>query len=67
MACANSGRKPISRTRMQRWEAQISRGQVIRLNTDDSRAFAQALLNPRKPNKKLRAAARRYRDFQSGS
>jgi len=34
--------------------------QIIRLNAKDSRAFAQALLNPRAPNRKLRAAARRY-------
>ena len=34
--------------------------QIIRLSAQDSRTFAQALLNPRKPNRKLRAAARRY-------
>src|SRR6266849_4974567 len=36
--------------------------QIIRLSAQDSRTFAQALLNPRKPNRKLRAAARRYLD-----
>ena len=34
--------------------------QVIRLNAEDSRIFAEALLNPRAPRKGLRAAARRY-------
>ena len=34
--------------------------QVIRLSEEDSRRFADALLNPRKPNETLRAAARRY-------
>lgn len=33
---------------------------IIRLNAKDSRAFADALLNPREPNARLRAAARRY-------
>jgi uncharacterized protein (DUF1778 family) len=35
---------------------------IIQLNAEDSRAFAQALLNPREPNERLRAAARRYRE-----
>ena len=40
--------------------------QIIRLNAQDSRRFADALLNPRKPNKRLRAAARRYMEkFES--
>jgi uncharacterized protein (DUF1778 family) len=34
--------------------------QTIRLDADESRAFAKALLNPREPNRRLRAAARRY-------
>ena len=34
--------------------------QIIRLNAQDSRTFAKALINPRKPDAKLRAAARRY-------
>ena len=34
--------------------------QIIRLNKEQSRAFAEALLDPRGPNKKLRDAARRY-------
>ncbi len=38
----------------------IEETQIVRLNAQDSRAFANALLNPRKPNEKIRAAARRY-------
>jgi uncharacterized protein (DUF1778 family) len=34
--------------------------EIIRLSSQDSRVFARAMLNPRKPNQKLRAAARRY-------
>ena len=34
--------------------------QIIRLSARDSRAFANALLNPRKPTERLRAAAHRY-------
>jgi uncharacterized protein (DUF1778 family) len=34
--------------------------QRIRLNARDSRAFAEALLNPREPNAQLKGAARRY-------
>jgi uncharacterized protein (DUF1778 family) len=41
----------------------IGEMQIIRLSADDSRAFAEALLNPREPNERLRAAARRYRDM----
>jgi uncharacterized protein (DUF1778 family) len=37
--------------------------QIIRLSAEDSRKFAQALLNPRKPNRRMRAAARRYLDW----
>jgi len=33
---------------------------LVRLNADESRAFAEALLNPREPTDRLRAAARRY-------
>jgi uncharacterized protein (DUF1778 family) len=44
----------------------IGEMQIIRLSADDSRAFAQALLNPREPNERLRAAARRYRDMIGG-
>jgi uncharacterized protein (DUF1778 family) len=40
--------------------------QIIRLNAEDSRAFAKALLNPREPTERLRAAARRYRDMVGG-
>lgn len=41
----------------------IEETQIIRLSADDSRVFAEALLNPRSPNRKLRAAARRYMKF----
>jgi len=34
--------------------------EIIRLDADESRAFAKALLNPREPTRQLRAAARRY-------
>lgn len=40
----------------------IEDAQTIRLQEADSRAFAEALLNPRRPNAALRAAARRYRE-----
>ena len=35
---------------------------LIRLNAEQSRRFADALLRPRKPNAKLVGAARRYRE-----
>jgi uncharacterized protein (DUF1778 family) len=38
----------------------IADTQIIRLNAEESRAFAEALLNPRAPRQKLRTAARRY-------
>ncbi len=44
----------------------IEEMQTIRLNAEDSRAFAQALLKPRAPSEKLRAAARRYMDMIGG-
>jgi uncharacterized protein (DUF1778 family) len=44
----------------------IGEMQIIRLNAEDSRAFAEALLNPREPTERLRAAARRYREFIGG-
>jgi uncharacterized protein (DUF1778 family) len=39
----------------------IAELEAIRLTAADSRAFAEALLNPRKPIPELRAAAKRYR------
>jgi len=39
---------------------------VIQLNAEESLAFAKALLNPREPTERLRAAARRYREFIGG-
>jgi uncharacterized protein (DUF1778 family) len=44
----------------------IEQTQSIRLNAEDSRAFAEALLHPRAPNETLRAAARRYMHVISG-
>ena len=44
----------------------IEEMQIIRLSAQDSRAFAEALLNPRKPSEKLRAAARRYMEKSGG-
>ena len=38
----------------------IEEAQIIRLSPEDSRAFAEALLNPHSPSPKLRSAARRY-------
>ncbi|HEX3912990.1 MAG TPA: DUF1778 domain-containing protein [Steroidobacteraceae bacterium] len=38
----------------------IEEAQTIRLNAEDSRTFAEALLNPREPNARLKAAAERY-------
>lgn len=40
----------------------IEQSSVIRLNAEDSRALADALLKPRKPSAKLRTAAQRYLD-----
>lgn len=40
----------------------VNEMQIIRLSARDSRAFADALLRPRAPNARLRAAARRYLD-----
>jgi uncharacterized protein (DUF1778 family) len=41
----------------------IEQHQIIRLTAEQSRVFAEALLNPRPPSKKLRDAARRYSEF----
>ena len=38
----------------------IEETRTIRLNSANSRAFADALRNPRKPNARLKAAAERY-------
>ena len=34
--------------------------QTVKLTADESRAFAEAMLNPREPNRRLKAAAQRY-------
>ncbi len=38
----------------------IEETQMIRLGEEDSRAFVEALLNPREPNAQLKKAAQRY-------
>jgi uncharacterized protein (DUF1778 family) len=38
----------------------IEEMRTIRLNVEESRAFAEALLNPREPTARLKAAADRY-------
>lgn len=38
---------------------------IITLSAQDSRAFAQALLHPPKPNRKLRLAYARYKKYVS--
>jgi uncharacterized protein (DUF1778 family) len=38
----------------------IDETQAIRLTEQESRAFAEALLNPREPSPRLKAAAQRY-------
>jgi uncharacterized protein (DUF1778 family) len=38
----------------------IEETQAIRRSARDSRAFAEALLNPREPNARLKASAQRY-------
>lgn len=40
----------------------LDEAQTIRLTQRESRAFAEALLNPREPSPRLRQAARRYLD-----
>jgi uncharacterized protein (DUF1778 family) len=44
----------------------IGEMQIIRLNGEDSRVFAETLLSPREPTERLRAAARRYREMIGG-
>jgi uncharacterized protein (DUF1778 family) len=41
----------------------IERAQVVHLSVDDSLAFAKALIDPPRPNPKLRAAFRRHRQL----
>jgi uncharacterized protein (DUF1778 family) len=36
--------------------------EIIRLNAEESLKMAEAILNPREPNARLRAAAKRYMD-----
>ena len=44
----------------------IEEAEIIRLSAEDSRAFAHALLTPKKPSMKLRAAAQRYMERFGG-
>ncbi len=44
----------------------IEEMRVIRLNAEDSRIFAEALINPREPEQRLREAARRYLERTGG-
>jgi uncharacterized protein (DUF1778 family) len=39
----------------------ISNHNVLKLSAEDSRAFAEAILNPKEPNQKLKDAAARYK------
>ena len=47
-------------------ERVIESHEQVTLSTRDWDAFQEALLNPPEPNKKLREAARRYRDRFGG-
>jgi uncharacterized protein (DUF1778 family) len=40
--------------------------EIIRLNAEESLKMAEAILNPREPNAKLRAAAKRYMEGRRG-
>jgi uncharacterized protein (DUF1778 family) len=44
----------------------IGEMQAIKLNADESRAFAEAMLQPREPSARLKAAARRYIETLGG-
>src|SRR5579871_1427764 len=44
----------------------IEETQTIRLSAEESRAFAEALLNPREPTAPLKAAARQYLKVAGG-
>jgi uncharacterized protein (DUF1778 family) len=56
-------KKRAARVRTKHQRAAASSDTIIRLNAEESRIFAEALLNPREPNERLWAAARRYREF----
>jgi uncharacterized protein (DUF1778 family) len=43
----------------------ITQHQTLKLNREDSHAFAQAILNPPEPNAALKAAAKRYKQIIS--
>lgn len=42
-------------------QAIIANHNVLKLSAEDSRAFADAILNPKEPNQKLKDAAIRYK------
>jgi uncharacterized protein (DUF1778 family) len=44
----------------------IEEMRTIQLTDEESRAFADALIRPREPNDRLKAAARRYIETQGG-
>ena len=44
-------------------EEAVRTRQVIELTTEDTKVLVAALLNPPKPNERLRAAARSYREL----
>jgi hypothetical protein len=54
------------RDKQPRWDDGTFRVSVIKLNAEDSLAFADALLNPREPPERLRAAVGRYRELIGG-
>ena len=39
----------------------IERHGILKLSAEDSKAFAEAILNPKEPNQKLKDAAARYK------
>jgi uncharacterized protein (DUF1778 family) len=41
----------------------IDRHQSLKLNLEDSETFVQAILNPREPNARLKAAALRHQQI----
>jgi uncharacterized protein (DUF1778 family) len=42
-------------------DSTIERHSVLKLNAEDSKAFAEAILNPKEPNQKLKDAAAWYK------
>jgi uncharacterized protein (DUF1778 family) len=42
-------------------QAVISKHNILKLNAEDSKAFAEAILNPKEPNEALKKAMRRHK------